>query len=214
VRGKLKDVVLIDWSFQTYLNPSSSQSTQMTASVVNPDTAAKDAGPVSSSFYSKSGELGPVKVTPTKHDIATGRDPGRVKIFDTTLRDGEQSPGCTLTADVSRCGSCSSTSLLQVTTTPMMKLSRLASLISTPLLIIIMLTLCWYHHPAIKQEKVQVARQLAKLGVDILEAGFPIASPGDFDAVSRIAETVGRGVNPPIICGLARALKKDIQVWW
>lgn len=57
-----------------------------------------------------------------------------------------------------------------------------------------------------------MARQLAKLGVDIIEAGFPIASSGDFDAVSRIAETVGRGPNPPIICGLARALHKDIQV--
>jgi 2-isopropylmalate synthase len=61
-----------------------------------------------------------------------------------------------------------------------------------------------------------VAKQLAKLGVDVIEAGFPIASPGDFDAVKRIAESVGRGANPPIICGLARALKKDIEVrvWW
>ena len=57
-----------------------------------------------------------------------------------------------------------------------------------------------------------MAKQLSKLGVDIIEAGFPIASPGDFDAVKRIAETVGRGSNPPIICGLARALKKDIEV--
>lgn len=56
-----------------------------------------------------------------------------------------------------------------------------------------------------------MAKQLAKLGVDIIEAGFPIASPGDFDAVKRIAESVGRGSNPPIICGLARALKKDIE---
>lgn len=64
----------------------------------------------------------------------------------------------------------------------------------------------------LKQEKLQVAKQLSKLGVDIIEAGFPIASPGDFDAVKRIAETVGRGANPPIICGLARALKKDIEV--
>lgn len=44
--------------------------------------------------------LPPVKVVPTKHDLATGRDPARVKIFDTTLRDGEQSPGCTMTAEV------------------------------------------------------------------------------------------------------------------
>ena len=68
---------------------------QMTSSVV-----AKDTTHASSSFYNREGELGPVKVVPTKHDIATGRDPARVKIFDTTLRDGEQSPGCTLTADV------------------------------------------------------------------------------------------------------------------
>jgi hypothetical protein len=125
------------------------------------------------------------------------------------------------------------------------------------------------------QEKLAVAKQLAKLGVDVIEAGFPIASPGDFEAVSRIAQvraqrlhgrlqiraagmaimpwegyrrlrwplhawrgapifqatwpegstsrsifltgavgcqTVGRGANPPIICGLARALPKDIEV--
>lgn len=99
------------------------------------------------------------KRTPTKHDIATGRDPDRVKIFDTTLRDGEQSPGATLTAD----------------------------------------------------EKKIIARQLAKLGVDIIEAGFPIASEGDFDAVKNIAIEIGNSENPPIICGLARALEKDIS---
>ncbi len=97
---------------------------------------------------------------PTAHDIYTGRDPTRVKIFDTTLRDGEQSPGCTMDGD----------------------------------------------------EKLVVARQLAKLGVDIIEAGFPIASPGDFEAVKRIANTVGQIDDPPIICGLARALEKDISV--
>ena len=101
-----------------------------------------------------------VSVTPTAHDIATGRDPARVKIFDTTLRDGEQSPGCTMSAE----------------------------------------------------EKLLVAKQLSKLGVDIIEAGFPIASEGDFDAiVSKIAKTVGNQEDPPIICGLARALKKDIS---
>eukprot|EP00177_Eucheuma_denticulatum_P000212 GFKZ01000368.1.p1 GENE.GFKZ01000368.1~~GFKZ01000368.1.p1 ORF type:complete len:615 (-),score=81.05 GFKZ01000368.1:458-2302(-) len=107
-------------------------------------------------------DLAPVKVlprrVPTKHDIATGRDPERVKIFDTTLRDGEQSPGATLTAD----------------------------------------------------EKMVIARQLAKMGVDVIEAGFPIASEGDFSAVRDIAKTVGNRNDPPIICGLARALKKDI----
>lgn len=99
------------------------------------------------------------KSTPTKHDIATGRDPKRVKVFDTTLRDGEQSPGATLTAE----------------------------------------------------EKMVIARQLARLGVDVIEAGFPIASDGDFAAVRDIAEKVGNYENPPIICGLARALEKDIK---
>jgi len=96
---------------------------------------------------------------PTAHDIATGRDPERVKVFDTTLRDGEQSPGCSMTSE----------------------------------------------------EKLQVAKQLAKLGVDVIEAGFPIASRDDFLAVEQIAATVGTGANPPIICGLARAVKADIE---
>eukprot|EP00616_Rhizochromulina_sp_CCMP1243_P018094 CAMPEP_0118963158 /NCGR_PEP_ID=MMETSP1173-20130426/1187_1 /TAXON_ID=1034831 /ORGANISM="Rhizochromulina marina cf, Strain CCMP1243" /LENGTH=614 /DNA_ID=CAMNT_0006911475 /DNA_START=22 /DNA_END=1866 /DNA_ORIENTATION=+ len=106
-----------------------------------------------------SGTMHPVCTQPTRHDMETGRDPERVKIFDTTLRDGEQSPGCTMTAE----------------------------------------------------EKIQVARQLARLGVDIIEAGFPFASAGDFDAVSRIAKEVGNLEDPPIICGLARAMKKDIE---
>ncbi len=60
------------------------------------------------------------------------------------------------------------------------------------------------------QEKLAIARQLARLGVDIIEAGFAYASPGDFDAVQKIAETVG-SPDGPIICSLARALKPDIQ---
>ncbi len=100
-----------------------------------------------------------VQVKPTKHDLFTGRDPNRVRIFDTTLRDGEQSPGATLTPD----------------------------------------------------EKMVIAKQLAKLGVDIIEAGFPIASEGDFRAVEAIAKVVGNRAHPPIICGLARALEKDIS---
>lgn len=99
-----------------------------------------------------------VPVKPTKHDLYTKRDPSRVKIFDTTLRDGEQAPGCTLNTE----------------------------------------------------EKLAVARQLAKLGVDIIEAGFPVASEGDFDAVTKIAQSIGNLENPPIICGLARAVPKDI----
>jgi 2-isopropylmalate synthase len=102
----------------------------------------------------------PFVVKPTPHDLYTGRDPARVRIFDTTLRDGEQSPGCTMNTE----------------------------------------------------EKLAVANQLAKLGVDVIEAGFPIASDGDFEAVARIAKTVGNLDDPPIICGLARALKKDIDV--
>ena len=79
----------------------------------------------------------------------------RIYIFDTTLRDGEQSPGCSMNLD----------------------------------------------------EKLRVAHALATLGVDIIEAGFPIASPGDFEAVHRIASEV----KGPIIAGLARAHPKDIE---
>ena len=57
-------------------------------------------------------------------------------------------------------------------------------------------------------QKVRIARQLARLGVDIIEAGFPISSPGDFEAVQRIA----REVKGPVICGLSRAIAKDITV--
>jgi 2-isopropylmalate synthase len=82
----------------------------------------------------------------------------RVKIFDTTLRDGEQSPGISL--------------------------NRL--------------------------EKLEIAHQLSRLGVDIIEAGFPIASPGDFEAVQAIA----REVHGPVICGLARTGFQDIDAAW
>jgi 2-isopropylmalate synthase len=81
--------------------------------------------------------------------------PDRVLIFDTTLRDGEQSPGISLNT----------------------------------------------------AEKLELAHQLARLGVDIIEAGFPIASPGDFDAVRAIA----REVEGPVIAGLARAHAADIE---
>ena len=82
----------------------------------------------------------------------------RVLIFDTTLRDGEQSPGATMNV----------------------------------------------------AEKLAVAKQLARLKVDIIEAGFPFASPGDFEAVQRIAAEVGTP-DGPTICGLARATKGDIE---
>ena len=82
----------------------------------------------------------------------------RVKIFDTTLRDGEQSPGCSMTRD----------------------------------------------------EKLRVARALAELGVDIIEAGFPAASPGDFESVAAVA----REVQGPVICALARCTRPDIDAAW
>jgi 2-isopropylmalate synthase len=59
-------------------------------------------------------------------------------------------------------------------------------------------------------EKLTIARQLARLGVDVIEAGFPFASPGDFEAVQKIAQQVGTE-SGPIICGLARATRQDIQ---
>jgi 2-isopropylmalate synthase len=86
------------------------------------------------------------------------REEDRVRIFDTTLRDGEQSPGISLNT----------------------------------------------------HEKVEIAQQLARLGVDIIEAGFPIASPGDFEAVEAIA----REVHGPVVCGLARTGFQDIDAAW
>jgi 2-isopropylmalate synthase len=82
----------------------------------------------------------------------------RITVFDTTLRDGEQSPGCSM------------------------------------------------NH----QEKLRVANQLDRLGVDVIEAGFPIASDGDFEAVKAIAAVIRR----PIIAGLARACRPDIERAW
>ena len=89
------------------------------------------------------------------------RDDGRVRIFDTTLRDGEQAPGCTMTLE----------------------------------------------------EKLSIAHQLARLRVDVIEAGFPAASEGDWTAVNQIAREVG-GVYGPDICGLARANERDIERCW
>ncbi len=95
----------------------------------------------------------------TKQDPNPGRsDVDRVRVFDTTLRDGEQSPGISLNT----------------------------------------------------QEKVEIAQQLARLGVDVIEAGFPITSPGDFESVRAIA----RQVEGPVICGLARTASQDIDAAW
>lgn len=82
----------------------------------------------------------------------------RVTIFDTTLRDGEQSPGCSMTPD----------------------------------------------------EKLRMARQLDRLGVDVIEAGFPIASDGDFQAVRAVAREVRR----PVIAALARSRREDVERAW
>ena len=82
----------------------------------------------------------------------------RIKIFDTTLRDGEQTPGVSLNI----------------------------------------------------QEKLEIARQLARLGVDVIEAGFAISSPGDFMAVKTVAENV----KGPVIASLSRAVEKDIDRAW
>jgi 2-isopropylmalate synthase len=87
-----------------------------------------------------------------------GSEQVRIIVFDTTLRDGEQSPGCSM------------------------------------------------NHP----EKLRLAHQLDRLGADVIEAGFPIASDGDFEAVKAIAEVIRR----PIIAGLARACRPDIERAW
>ena len=84
------------------------------------------------------------------------KDPQQVIIFDTTLRDGEQVPGCKLNTS----------------------------------------------------EKLELALELESLGVDVIEAGFPISSPGDFEAVSKIASVIKNAT----VCGLSRAVQKDIEV--
>ncbi len=95
----------------------------------------------------------------TIHHPSFGAMPeDRIIIFDTTLRDGEQSPGFS------------------------MNLS----------------------------EKLRMAEALTDLGVDVMEAGFPIASPGDFESVRAIAESVGRREEGPVICGLARTGRSDV----
>jgi 2-isopropylmalate synthase len=101
----------------------------------------------------------PAEATPTE----------RVIVFDTTLRDGEQSPGATLTSG----------------------------------------------------EKLEIARALSRLGVDVIESGFPAASPDDFAAVRAIADEIGNAVpegrpsdTPPTICALARATEQDIRTAW
>ncbi len=85
-------------------------------------------------------------------------DDDRIIIFDTTLRDGEQSPGFSMNL----------------------------------------------------HEKIRMAEALTELGIDVMEAGFPIASPGDFESVQEIAKSVGQRDDTPVICGLARSGREDI----
>ena len=105
---------------------------------------------------------GAAVAAPKRPKYIPGRidDPSYVRIFDTTLRDGEQSPGATLSS----------------------------------------------------KEKLEIAKQLAKLGVDIIEAGFPVASPDDFEAVRKIALDVGNTKDTdgyvPVICGLSRTVTR------
>jgi len=86
------------------------------------------------------------------------RTSSRIIIFDTTLRDGEQSPGATLKT----------------------------------------------------QEKIKIAQALELLGVDVIEAGFPVSSPGDFKAV----QTISKKLKNPIVCAFARGVEKDIKIAW
>ena len=87
--------------------------------------------------------------------MTTETDPNRIVIFDTTLRDGEQSPGASMNLE----------------------------------------------------EKVRIAQVLEEMGVDVIEAGFPISSPGDFEAVHAIAKQIRTST----VCGLARAVRSDIE---
>lgn len=108
---------------------------------------------------------------PVRNPSSQPTKPELVRIFDTTLRDGEQSPGVALTADA----------------------------------------------------KLQIAEQLAKLGVDVIEAGFPVSSPGDMEGVQKIARIVGQAkrtnkhgviADPPGIAAMARASRADIDSAW
>src|SRR5205807_9628831 len=114
-----------------------------------PDRAGRSRAPLDDDLVGACREM---------RDASVETSPDRVFIFDTTLRDGEQSPGFHLDAN----------------------------------------------------SKLRIARQLEKLGVDVIEAGFPISSPGDFEACRRIAREI-RGAT---VTALARAVKEDIDAVW
>jgi 2-isopropylmalate synthase len=116
----------------------------------------------SNSTHDATGQV-PAGATGTGTGAGTGAGPpGHLVVFDTTLRDGEQSPGVSLDA----------------------------------------------------AEKLEIAEQLARAGVDYVEAGFPVASQGDFEAVQAIARSVGNASDAPAICGLSRTQLSDVDRCW
>ncbi|KAI3780870.1 hypothetical protein L2E82_10863 [Cichorium intybus] len=160
-------------------NSSSVSTIAMAASIshtptfFSPATNPASTGRIRTLFYFKPAITQPHKsfaiLCSRRPDYIPNRisDPNYVRIFDTTLRDGEQSPGATMTT----------------------------------------------------KEKLDIARQLAKLGVDIIEAGFPASSEADLQAVKLIAQEIGNvgaeeGGHIPVICGLARCNKNDIDKSW
>src|ERR1700689_878305 len=96
---------------------------------------------------------------PINHPSFGKLEDGRIIVFDTTLRDGEQSPGFSMNLN----------------------------------------------------EKIRMAEALTELGVDVLEAGFAIASPGDFESVKTIAETIGQRDDSPVLASLSRAGTQDVM---
>ena len=96
---------------------------------------------------------------PINHPSFGKLEDGRIIIFDTTLRDGEQSPGFSMNLN----------------------------------------------------EKIRMAEALTELGVDVIEAGFAIASPGDFESVKTIAETIGQRADSPVLASLSRAGAQDVM---
>mmetsp|Transcript_27107 Transcript_27107/g.48916 ORF Transcript_27107/g.48916 Transcript_27107/m.48916 type:complete len:660 (+) Transcript_27107:187-2166(+) len=145
-------------SQQRSIASSSTISTSISPTTATALSSANSADPAIAELY----------IRRTRPEYIPGHisDPDYVRIFDTTLRDGEQSPGATLTSS----------------------------------------------------EKLEIAKNLAKLGVDIIEAGFPIASPDDFNGVKQIADVVGNEVFDdgyvPVIAGLSRANEGDIKRAW
>ncbi|PIA49048.1 hypothetical protein AQUCO_01300116v1 [Aquilegia coerulea] len=152
-----------------FSNPSFTSTTPTIKTSLNPNNFSRSFFFPTKSSYKISFNSIKCSISNTRPEYIPNRisDPNYVRIFDTTLRDGEQSPGATMTS----------------------------------------------------KEKLDVARQLAKLRVDIIEAGFPASSKDDLEAVKMIAKEVGNAVDDedgyvPVICGLARCNKGDIDAAW